>query len=173
MNVSTISFIKSLENLGEGDLGLLRQHRGSPLDESLAGFDLFTGLWWPLRSKNKAAPRREIAWLIAKLYAEFRFGQKNMETLPHVMGNICRVLDPKKKKQAIARFDALLTLEVMRLEAPLATVLGILKSQRRDSLDWTALTDDLSIWERESKRKNWVNIFMKAYRSNKEESNVD
>ncbi len=174
MNKSTIAFIQSLTNLKEGDLGLLRMHKGSLLDESLPGFDLFTGLWWPLRQKSQAAPRREIAWLIAKLFAEHLFEHKEGENLPLIIGNICSRLEPKKEQPRLrARFDRLLTRDVTQLEQPLSLVMGIMRSHKRTALDWVALTDDLSYWERESKREQWTNIFMKAYRTKKEESNVD
>jgi len=70
------AFIRNLELLKEGDRSLLRCVAGQPLDESLPGFDLFTGLWWPLRERNKAAPRRDTSWLVAKLFATF--------PIPHV-----------------------------------------------------------------------------------------
>jgi CRISPR type I-E-associated protein CasB/Cse2 len=174
MNKSTVAFIQSLANLEEGDLGLLRTHRGCLLDESLPGFDLFTGLWWPLRQKSPAAPRRKIAWLVAKLYSEFRLEQQEGATLPAVFGDICRGFDPKREfPRMLARFDRLLTTEVADLEQPLSQVLALIKKHHRISLDWVALTDDLSFWERESKREQWVNQFTKAYRSKKEESNVN
>lgn len=66
----TAAFIARLTNdlkFGPGERARLRVLAGSGLDESIGGFDLFTGLWWPLRQKNTASPRREIAWLISKL----------------------------------------------------------------------------------------------------------
>lgn len=174
MNNSTIAFIHSLGALKDGDLGILRQHRGSRLDESLPGFDLFSGLWWPLRSISPKAPRREVAWLIAKLFAEFRFQQLDGETLPLLMGRVCRKLEKEKElPRMLARFDQLLTLEVSHLEPALAQVLAILKNRHHPCLDWVALTDDLSAWEQEAKREQWTNTFMKAYKINKEDSNVD
>ena len=65
----TEQYVKVLANLKSGELGLLRKHAGRGLDESVEGFDLFAGLWWPLRARNQCAPRREVAWLIAKLFA--------------------------------------------------------------------------------------------------------
>jgi CRISPR type I-E-associated protein CasB/Cse2 len=67
----TVAYIKRLEDLQEGERSRLRRLAGQPLDATVAGFDLFTGLWWPLRAKNEAAPRREISWLVAKLYGSF------------------------------------------------------------------------------------------------------
>jgi len=65
----TEQYIEYLTRMKAGELGLLRQHAGQGLDETVDGFDLFAGLWWPLRAKSERTPRREVAWLIAKLYA--------------------------------------------------------------------------------------------------------
>ena len=58
---ATEQYIEVLTHLKSGDLGLLRTHSGQGLDETVGGFDLFAGLWWPLRQKNERAPRREVA----------------------------------------------------------------------------------------------------------------
>ena len=50
---STEQYIVNLTQLKEGSLGLLRTHAGRRLDHSLEAFDLFTGLWWPLRQKSQ------------------------------------------------------------------------------------------------------------------------
>jgi CRISPR type I-E-associated protein CasB/Cse2 len=171
---STVAYIESLANLREGDLGILRKLRGSLLDESQPGFDLFSALWWPLRRKNQSAPKREVAWLVAKLYSEYRFEQKDAASLPILMGSVCRKLEPQKElPRVLARFDRLLSLDVSQMEHPLALVLGILRSHRHSSLDWVALTDDLSFWDKKDRKEKWTKTFMIAYRSNKEESDVD
>lgn len=79
---ATQQFIGTLQSLKPGDLGRLRKLAGLPLDESVAGFDLFAGLWWPLREKTQRAPRREVAWLVAKLYAFCPMPQVDGMTLP-------------------------------------------------------------------------------------------
>jgi hypothetical protein len=72
----TIEFINRLENLKEGERSRLRRLAGQPLDKTLQGFDLFTGLWWPLRAVSPTTPQRETSWLVAKLYGAF--------PIPHV-----------------------------------------------------------------------------------------
>ncbi|HPB43158.1 MAG TPA: type I-E CRISPR-associated protein Cse2/CasB [Candidatus Syntrophosphaera sp.] len=164
MNESTVKFVRSLGELKEGDLGLLRKLRGRRLDESLPGFDLFSGLWWPLRSISPKTPRRKVVWLVTKLFAEFRFEQKKGASLPWLMGRICRGLKEEKEfPRVLARFDRLLTLELNQLEEPLAQVLAILKRHDIASLDWVALIDDLSAWERESNRAIWSDTFISAF----------
>ena len=78
---ATESYIAVLTSLKAGDLGLLRKHAGQGLDETVDGFDLFAGLWWPLRQRNQRAPRREVAWLVAKLYAFCPIPESPGETL--------------------------------------------------------------------------------------------
>jgi hypothetical protein len=45
----TAEYVRRLSNLQEGQRSQLRRVAGQPLDATLQGFDLFTGLWWPLR----------------------------------------------------------------------------------------------------------------------------
>jgi hypothetical protein len=75
----TATFIQRLQSLKEGERSRLRRLAGQPLDETLSGFDLFTGLWWPLREKNQFAPRRETSWLVAKLYGAFPITHLNRD----------------------------------------------------------------------------------------------
>lgn len=174
MSSSTAEFINRLVSLKEGDLGILRKLRGCNLDEALSGFDLFSGIWWPLRQKNQFSPRREIAWLVSKLYAEFRFQQEDGMTLPHIMGKIYARLEEKKRKMYIPRFDSLLSLEVVQLEQPLSVALGLIRDHNFNALDWVRLTDDLSKWENMEKRAQWTLAFRSsAYKINKEDKNVD
>lgn len=69
--MSTLDYIRRLEALQDGERSRLRRLAGQPLDRSLQGFDLFTGLWWPLRSMSQAPPRKETSWLVAKLFGSF------------------------------------------------------------------------------------------------------
>lgn len=77
--MSTDAYIKRLQDLKQGERSRLRSLGGRPLDARLDGFDLFTGLWWPLRATNERAPRRETSWLVAKLFGAFG------EAVPHVV----------------------------------------------------------------------------------------
>ncbi|HNR35418.1 MAG TPA: type I-E CRISPR-associated protein Cse2/CasB [Candidatus Hydrogenedentes bacterium] len=145
----TEMFIKTLTNLKTGDLSLLRTHAGQGLDESLEGFDLFTGIWWPLREKNQAAPRRSVAWLIAKLYAFCPIHQERGCALAAQLRR-CR-----PSEQFFKKCDRLLLLPNDRLEPALQWAIGTLASNKL-RLDWVQLTDDLSIWERETTRLRWA-----------------
>ena len=84
----TAKYIKKLSDLQEGDRSRLRRLAGRPLDATLQGFDLFTGLWWPLRAKSPATPRREPSWLVAKLFGVLgpvgrRAGDHHFDGAPH------------------------------------------------------------------------------------------
>lgn len=147
---ATEEYIEKLTRLQSGELGLLRTHAGQGLDETVGGFDLFTGLWWPLREKNERAPRREVAWLIAKLYAFRPIPQSPGETLACQLGR-CR---PDTQ-----RFDRLLTLPLDKIEPALRWALDLIDSKNL-ILDWVRLTDDLAIWERASTRLKWAEQFL-------------
>jgi CRISPR type I-E-associated protein CasB/Cse2 len=154
-----------LENMKAGELGLLRKHAGQGLDESVDGFDLFTGLWWPLRQKNEWAPRREVAWLIAKLYAYHPVPQSPYETLAHQLGR--RLPNKNREKGRFTqRFDRMLTMPLGIIEPSLQWALDTMASNNL-KLNWVKLTDDLSIWERESTRLGWAEDFIKSLEGGK------
>jgi CRISPR type I-E-associated protein CasB/Cse2 len=149
---STEEYMQNLIRIKSGELGLLRTHAGKGLDETVDGFDMFTGLWWPLRQKNERSPRREVAWLIAKLFAFRPLPQSPGDTLAHQVGR-CR--------PARYRFDSMLTSSLDSIEPALRWALDLIFS-RNFGLDWVKLTDDLSIWERESTRLKWAEQFLKS-----------
>ena len=161
---ATEEYIERLECLKPGELGLLRTHAGQRLDESVEGFDLFTGLWWPLREKSQKAPRREVAWMIAKLYAFRPIPCRADLTLARQL----RTCEPKDAKDDRAKqrfrekFDELLTLPLGSMEPPLRWALDELRLLKSVGVDWVKLTDDLSIWERESTRLRWAEQFLRT-----------
>lgn len=152
----TPAFIERLSNerlFGLGERAMLRALAGRGLDESTAGFDLFTGLWWPLRAKNKAAPRREVAWLIAKLYAAFALPNvaEERHELPVILGR-CESRKEHDGPRFRRRFDALLCSPLRQLEShlrwALSVVHGEVVARRVAGLNWVQLTDHISIWDR-------------------------
>ena len=154
----TEDFIRTLQALKPGDLGLLRNHAGLPLDESVNGFDLFAGLWWPLRQKSQNAPRREVAWLIAKLYAFRPMPQLPDATLAFLLGKA----GPTDKRRQ-QKFDELLTLPLSQIESALQWALSLIAG-KVDGVDWVRLTNELSIWERESTRLRWAEEYLQLKR---------
>jgi CRISPR type I-E-associated protein CasB/Cse2 len=154
----TEEYVDKLTRLKTGDLGLLRTHSGQGLDESVDGFDLFAGLWWPLRKKNQRAPRRSVAWLIAKLYAFRQIERLDECTLARQLRQ-CQPVDKEARERFDKRFDRLLILPLDKIEPALQWALDCIYS-RNLKLDWVRLTDDLSIWERESTRLKWANEFL-------------
>lgn len=154
----TEEFIKTLESLKAGDLGRLRNHAGLLLDESVDGFDLFAGLWWPLRHKNQRAPRREVAWLIAKLYAFRPLRHLDGANLAAQLGRVSSK-DSKAALRRQGRFDDMLLLPLAKIEPSLYWALALI-ADASASLDWVRLTDDLSIWEHEKTRLKWATDFL-------------
>lgn len=155
---ATDQYIDLLTRLKAGELGLLRTHAGQGLDESVDGFDLFAGLWWPLRQKNERAPRREVAWLIAKLYAFSPIEHSPADYLARQLRR-CQPNEERAREGYEKRFDRMLVLPVGQIEPALQWVLGEIASNGR-KLDWVKLTDDLSIWERETTRLEWARQFV-------------
>jgi len=157
----TEQYVNVLNDLKTGELGLLRTHAGQGLDESVDGFDLFAGLWWPLRQMSASAPRREVAWLIAKLYAFRPIEHSPGQTLAYQLG-CCRPNTDRDEHYA-KRFDRMLTLPLGKLETDLRWALDLLGSKDL-KIDWVKLTDDLSIWERESTRLKWAEEFLRSFK---------
>ena len=154
----TEEFIQKLGSLKAGDLGRLRLHADRPIDESVDGFDLFAGLWWPLREKNQRAPRREVAWLIAKLYAFCPVPHAPGVTLAWQLGRL-PLSDERARTRHQQRFDDLLLLPLARTEPALRWALTLIAHGGK-GMDWVRLTDELSMWEREETRLNWSNDFL-------------
>ncbi len=155
---ATEQYIGVLSQLKPGDLGLLRTHAGQRPDESVDGFDLFAGLWWPLRANNQRAPRREVAWLIAKLYAFCPAPQSHGDTLARQLRQ-CQPSEDGKRKRFQQKFDEMLLLPLNSIEPALRWAIRVISSSDKQ-LDWVRLTDDLSIWERESTRLRWAEQFL-------------
>lgn len=164
----TENFINKLEHLGDGERSLLRRHLGKPLHGSLAGFDLFTGLWWPLREKDQRAPSRETSWLVAKLFCarpiphirDPQPDKKKPRLHQHRLATLLGRLEPPyndpNHKRFRDRFDALLCATLDTIEPHLDWALGVLRRQMGkgflQALDWAQLLDDLWQWERFEKR---------------------
>jgi len=173
--MSTISFIERLDNarlFGPGERARLRTLAGRGLDESVPGFDLFAGLWWPLRQKSPKAPRREVAWLVAKLYAKFPLPQVDQENarLPAVLGRR-EPRDEHGRPRYRRRFDALLCAPLSAIEPHLRWGLSVVQEEVNSGclsgFDWVTLTDDLSIWDRGSEhrlkrdiRDIWAEVYL-------------
>ena len=156
---ATEQYIEVLTRLKPCELGLLRTHAGQGLDESVDGFDLFTGLWWPLRQKSERTPRREVAWLVAKIYAFCPISQSPGETLASQLRK-CQPVTSSYKR-FVQKIDRMLILPLKNIEPALQWALDLIDSKKL-KIDWVQLTDDLSIWERESKRIEWAKQFLKT-----------
>jgi CRISPR type I-E-associated protein CasB/Cse2 len=164
---ATDRFIQNLSELPPGTLAQIRTLTGQPLDRSLTGFDLFTGLWWPLRERNPRVPPREVSWLVTKLYAA--------APIPHHRGDfrqlptLLRRCEPRAdlaRKRFRLRFDAILNSSLAHIEPHLAWALRTIVDLPTAQLDWVQLTDDLSYWDRESQnpdqpiRSRWASLYL-------------
>lgn len=178
----TAEYIKRLSELQEGEHSRLRRLAGRPLDTTLHGFDLFTGLWWPLRAKSSATPRREPSWLVAKLFGAFRVPHIRPDScaghsLPEVLSR-CEPHDEDGCKRFRTRFDALLCSSLSSLEPHLRWALGevaravagrVPHARDVQGIDWVQLLDDLSIWERGEEHRRgrdvrdiWAEMYLNA-----------
>lgn len=171
----TDRFINKLMNLRDADLSRLRRFIQIPLNESVEGFDLFTGLWWPLRARSPAAPRKEASFLIAGLFASFAIPHnKNQEgragpSLAQALAQ-CEPWDSLARDRYRRRFDLLLRTALSELTPDLVWALscveGALMERRLAGLDWVSLLDDISIWDKGSlhrRRQDIKDIWAEQY----------
>ncbi len=101
-----------------------------------------------------------MAWLIAKLYAFRQIPHSPGDTLAYQLGK-CQPNKDKKEKERFAKtFDGMLSLPLDKIELDMQWALDLLDS-RNLKLDWVELTNDLSIWERESVRLKWAEQFLR------------
>ena len=160
----TDEFIARLADMEAGGLSRLRELAGQPLDETLQGFDLFTGLWWPLRSASPRAPERRSAWLVAKLYGAFPLPNVRaslQDSLPAVLGRAeRREKNERNRERFRCRFDALLLSPFADLESHLRWALSVtskaLRGKSERGIDWAQLADDLSLWKRQINPKDTI-----------------
>lgn len=146
----TERYILRLLQLHEGDRALLRRSAGRKLDAGLPAFDLFTGLWWPLRQKSPRTPQRWCAWVVAKLYGSFPFPDSE-RSLPAAMG----ALEPREERERArfrGGFDLLLAApaDEILLEPHLSWCLRQIRARTPGDtgVDWGQLLDDLWEWGR-------------------------
>jgi len=178
-------FIGKLQALKEGELSVLRGLAGKQLDETVSGFDLFTGLWWPLRQRTPRTPSRETSWLIAKLFAAFPIkhsrleGEDQRSTLAKILGRI-EPRDDYGSKRFRARFDALLCSSLSTLEPHLRWALSQVHDAvargRTPGFDWVELLDDLWRWERggdRDVRDQWAEQYLNAINQPKGVTHAD
>lgn len=155
---ATEEYIGNLTRLKSGDLGLLRTHAYQGIDESVEGFDLFSGVWWPLRQKSQRAPRREVAWLVAKLYAACPIPHEAGHSLARRMRK-CQPKEEQPRERFRQKFDEILIAPLDQLE-PLLRWALVQIAANGGRIDWVVLTDDLSLWKRETTRLRWAKQFL-------------
>ena len=155
---ATERYIERLATLKKGELTLLRNHSGRPLDRSVEGFDLFTGLWWPLRQESQRAPRREVAWLVAKLFATAQIslspGRSLARQLAHTLPGTV-----SERQRLRFQMDEMLVCSLADIEPSLRWALDRV-ARGKLSLDWVQLVDDLSVWDRGKVPLRWAEEFL-------------
>ena len=159
----TERYVERLASLKEGERSMLRRYVGRDLDETVDAFDLFAGLWWPLRQRSPKAPRREVAWLVAKTHAMHPIPQARGLRLAAQLPRCRPQRDREQGRRFDERFDRMLTLSLAEIEHDLQWAVGCLAAKDLP-LDWARLIDDLSIWHRESKRLMWAKEYLENVR---------
>jgi len=64
-----LKFVRLAAGLDAASWAVVEQAANKSLDHNPAAFDIFTGLYWPLRNRDRTLPSRNAAWLTLKLMA--------------------------------------------------------------------------------------------------------
>jgi hypothetical protein len=94
-------FALAASHLDDVSWGIMAAAADRSMDEDPAAFDIFTGLYWPLRNKHRTLPSRPAAWLALKLMATAgkarpRPSQRTGSFRP--WHNLARLSSPVKKR---------------------------------------------------------------------------
>jgi hypothetical protein len=68
-SAGVLKFIQLASSLDSVSLAALGAAANKSLNQSPEAFDIFTGLYWPLRNRDRTVPSRNAAWLTLKLIA--------------------------------------------------------------------------------------------------------
>jgi len=68
-SAGVLKFVRLAAGLDSASWAVLQQATNKALNHSPAAFDIFTGLYWPLRNRDRTVPSRNAAWLAMKLMA--------------------------------------------------------------------------------------------------------
>jgi CRISPR type I-E-associated protein CasB/Cse2 len=161
-----VAMLNDSSMLTISDKNILRSAIGKGPNDSSKAFDIFSGIWWNQRKKSPFAPRREVAWLIAKLFSQFqiphfRNNEESKSTFAVIIGR-SEPHDEKEQKRYRNRFEALLQSSLQNIETHLHWGLSLVKNKAELGLihgfDWVQLTDDLSIWDRGKAHRRKIDI---------------
>ncbi len=169
----TLEYVQRLESLKNGHRKLLRSWALARLHCDVEAFDIFAGLWWPLRQRSPRAPRREVAWLAAKLYGAFPLPHAEGHALPRELSLIRLRAGSERDCLALERrFDALLASELQAIEPHLRWALATIQAKAHGAayLDWVDLIDTLSRWETRRAREQWAELFERTLGSTTQET---
>lgn len=68
-SAGVLRFVSAAARLDIHSWGVLANAAGRSMEQDPAAFDIFTGLYWPLRTRDTSLPSRNAAWLCLKLMA--------------------------------------------------------------------------------------------------------
>lgn len=165
--------IVSAPGLKGGHLARLRALAMKKLSADVSAYDLFTGLYWPIRGRSPRAPRRNDAWNLAKLYAKFPWvpSADNVHTLPEHLSRLCLTLPTASLAR---RFDRLFVIRGKDFELALQQLLALTRKPLQASavthpllpgkfppLNWSRLLHEMRDWD--TVRFSWVNKITNQY----------
>lgn len=166
----TEQFIYSLSEMKDGEKNRFRLAAGTRPDQSTEAFDLFTGIWWPLRQKYQNAPKRETAWVVCSLFSLFSVPHCEGKTIARQLAQL-EPLSEREKNRYRVKVNEILNSTISSIPDRLRWALGLLSAHQKE-IDWVRLTNDLSIWEtgdtgsqREKISKIWLREYVESLKT--------
>lgn len=162
---STRAFVEELcGHVKNGELALLRSQAQRDLATSVLAYDLFTGLWWPLRRNDPRVPERASAWQLIKLYSFIPVAQDpspSRRLAEHLRRLWKAASDERERARLGRRYDQLFASRHGELEARLReALLMVVNAKRREgalpALDWEELLESLRTTEWPQRRNAWM-----------------
>ncbi len=74
----TYRFVSAAAGLDSHSWAVVASAAGQSMNENPAAFDIFTGLYWPLRTRDPGVPSRNAAWLALKVMASAGAGRPRL-----------------------------------------------------------------------------------------------
>ncbi|MDA1129539.1 MAG: type I-E CRISPR-associated protein Cse1/CasA [Chloroflexi bacterium] len=145
---SAFRFVKQATRvLNHGDWSVLSEAAYKSMQESPAGFDVLTGLLWPLRSTTRGLPSRNVAWLVLKLMSSVPSGARTLlsDATFSPLRDLPKREAGQKTKGGSAPFRYPVSLPAgHRLESELRRAIASNnKSRSPRPIDWANLCHDL------------------------------
>jgi hypothetical protein len=135
-----VAFVRAATALDDASWAMIAAAADQPMGTSVAAFDVFTSIYWPLRNRISAMPSRQAAWLTLKLMA-------TVPSTRHSIAMVRQTFHPWKElprhQRSYRRHNGTIGAYPLRIPTDRALELGLRDIIRGDRsgnpVDWAGL----------------------------------